>query len=305
MAHHKSIKQQIWQATRTANKTTRDVYRANASHYVEWARDNGITDVSRDSLQMYYNHLADRDLSEATRHNYMAPLCRTAGISYDQIEHQKRTQELTRSRSDMANMQGYNEERSGRFERLVGGQSHIGIRRAELADLRGRNLREDESGYLCVEVEHGKGGKHHLQRLLPEDREHVIELFRGVGRDERVFTDAEMNNKIDLHAKRSEHARRTYDYYEQRLEREPGYAKQLREEIIERYFAEHPKQKRLPKELRYQVVAQSPYRCRGSVKQQAIEHGRPTEYDRLAVIATSVFSLSHWRSNVAIKNYLT
>lgn len=41
----------------------------------------------------------------------------------------------------------------------------VGIRRAEYAALRGSVLVYDESGYLCVLIRKGKGGKRQLQRI--------------------------------------------------------------------------------------------------------------------------------------------
>lgn len=46
------------------------------------------------------------------------------------------------------------------------------------------------------------------------------------------------------------------------------------------------------------------YKLRGANSQLARRLGRPTEYDRLAVLATSVFHLSHWRCDVTVSNYL-
>lgn len=301
-----NLKSKIWQATRDIkHKKTRDALRQRCRGYIAWARENQIHDFSKEHVQQYYNHEKKHGkLAETTLHNYTKALCHVGGYSFSEIEHEKRIQKLTRSRSDDKNMQGYAEERSGRFKRLVEAQRCIGIRRDELARLKGRNLRTDESGHLCVEVERGKGGKYHLQRLLPEDEKTVKELFRGIGENENVFSAAEINNKIDLHAKRAEHARRTYDYFAKRIENEQGYASELRKEVVRRWHEAHPKEN-LPRDLYYQLTRSTPYKLRGRIKEQAIEHDRPTEFNRLAVIATSVFSLSHWRSNVAIKHYLT
>jgi urocanate hydratase len=37
---------------------------------------------------------------------------------------------------------------------------------------------------------------------------------------------------------------------------------------------------------------------------KAIREGRPLRYNRLAVMACSIFKLSHWRTNVTVQNYL-
>ena len=47
-----------------------------------------------------------------------------------------------------------------------------------------------------------------------------------------------------------------------------------------------------------------PYKLRGENRQKAIEQGKETEYNRLALMMVSVFHLSHWRLDVTVTNYL-
>ena len=49
----------------------------------------------------------------------------------------------------------------------------IGIRRDEYKHLRKNDFVYDESGYLCVRVKQGKGGKYQEQRIAPEDVDFV------------------------------------------------------------------------------------------------------------------------------------
>ena len=49
---------------------------------------------------------------------------------------------------------------------------------------------------------------------------------------------------------------------------------------------------------------QGTYRIRGANRERAEKLGLPIEYNRLAVMAVSVFHLSHWRTNVTVANYL-
>ena len=46
------------------------------------------------------------------------------------------------------------------------------------------------------------------------------------------------------------------------------------------------------------------YKVRGKNRINAEKNGLPAVYDRLAVIAVSVFHLSHWRCDVTVDNYL-
>jgi hypothetical protein len=61
------------------------------------------------------------------------------------------------------------------------------------------------------------------------------------------------------------------------------------------------------RELEYRFRKQmedGTYYLRGANRQAAIERGRPVEYDRLGLLAVSVFSLSHWRLDVVSKFYI-
>lgn len=46
------------------------------------------------------------------------------------------------------------------------------------------------------------------------------------------------------------------------------------------------------------------YKLRGGNLQKAISEGKPTEYNRLALMAVSVLHLSHWRLDVTVTNYM-
>ena len=174
--------------------------------------------------------------------------------------------------------------------------------------LRCNNFVVDESGYPCVEVEKGKGGKYQLQRIMPDDVEFVQSYFPEDAEDRFVFTKAEMDNKIDLHAIRADVAKRAYQYYLDRLQNDPSYRIQLTAEVEKRwelYRGVPPKnaKKKFDWEWRGERV-QGEYKIRGKNRARAEKNGLPVVYDRLAVMAVSVFHLSHWRCDVTIDNYL-
>ena len=222
----------------------------------------------------------------------------------NEIEKPKRTAgKIVRSRNQEANKQGKIEATETRYNRLICLQKAVGIRRAELSRLIGTDLTEDESGYLCVNVSRGKGGKRQLQRILPEDEKSVIEIFRGVNPDQKLFSADEMNNKIDLHGIRREQAQRAYKYYCDRLKNEPGYKYQCRKELAARYKEFHDAGAS-NKRFLHDIMNEEPYKLRGENRQKAIEQGKETEYNRLALMMVSVFHLSHWRLDVTVTNYL-
>ena len=285
---------------------TYKTYRNACEKMLTWAKEYKMGLVfNQKGIQAFEQYLEhDRGLSASTIHTYVAACCQVAGISQELIKEPSRTaRTITRSHNDDKNMQGHEQASSGRFDRSVKFERAVGIRRDELRRLRGWNLCRDESGYLCVEVEKGKGGKYQLQRILPQDEERVISTFKEVREDERVFTRAELNNKIDYHGMRAEHAREAYQYYKDRLDQEPEYREQLRKELVRRWRVSNDR-KHSAREFLKEVYNDTKYRCRGENKERLEELERPTEYDRTALLAVSVFHLSHWRNDVTVKNYM-
>lgn len=267
-------------------------------------RPDQLQGKEKELLQGYEKQLEKTGYSPATIHRRLAAPCKATGINMNEIEKPKRTAgKIIRSRNQDANRQGKIEATEARYNRLICLQKAVGIRRAELSRLTGTDLTEDESGYLCVNVSRGKGGKRQLQRLLPEDEKSVIEIFRGVNPDQKLFSSDEMNNKIDLHGIRREQAQRAYKYYYDRLKNEPGYKYQCRKELAARYKEFH-RPGDSNKRFLHDIMNEKPYKLRGENRQKAIEQGKETECNRLALMMVSVFHLSHWRLDVTVTNYL-
>lgn len=249
----------------------------------------------QEHIQDYADWLTKQGKSASTIHTYLAGVCRVYEVSLTDISKPKRVvSENIRSRGvkDVDNRKDTAREVS---PRLYDFASTVGIRRAEYARLRGNDLIYDESGYLCVRVRRGKGGKYQEQRILPGDEMLVRSYFDGS--EKLIFTRAELTNKIDLHHLRAVQAQRAYRYYSELLRRNPEYRAQLEAEIKTRWRKYN---KRRWKQHEFEGV----YKLRGSNRELAQRLGRPVEYDRLAIMATSVFHLSHWRCDVTVSNYL-
>ena len=293
----------------TDNQTI-TAYKKDCKLFAAYCKEQGekrpdqLQGKEKELLQGYEKQLEASGYSPATIHRRLAAPCKATNISMSEIEKPKRTSgKITRSRNEKANRQGKREIEDERYSRLVTFQRAVGIRRAELSRLTGADLVIDEKGYLCVYVERGKGGKTQLQRILPEDEKVVLEMFQSVNPDQKLFSLEEMNNKIDLHGIRRKHARKAYEYYADRLKNEPGYKYQCRQELMARYNERHK-----PGASRQRFIAditnEQPYKLRGENRQKAIELGKKTEYNRLALMMVSVLHLSHWRLDVTVTNYL-
>lgn len=293
----------------TDNQTV-TAYKKDCKLFAVFCKEQGVKRPDqlqgreKELLQAYEKELEAAGYSAATIHRRLAAPCKATNISMSEIEKPKRTSgKITRSRNEKANRQGKREIEDERYSRLVTFQRAVGIRRAELARLTATDLTTDESGYLCVYVAKGKGGKRQLQRILPEDEGTVLEIFQAADPEQKLFSPEEMNNKIDLHGIRREHAQRAYKYYADRLKNEPGYKYELRKELAARYREFH-RPGDSNKRFLHDIMNEEPYGLRGENRQKAIEQGKETEYNRLALMAVSVLHLSHWRLDVTVTNYL-
>lgn len=277
--------------------------------FTAWAkaepeRPKHLADVTVSVLQQYADDLrADpRDYTASTIHSKLSPICVAAGINMNEVRKPKRrSNTIVRGRNPEANAQGKREVQEPRFARLTALQGAVGIRRAELKHLTGK----DWDG-TYVTVERGKNGKRQRQYVLPEDRQIVNQIFANVKPDQRVFSDAEMTNKIDLHGMRAEHARKCYQYY---LEHTKGRRARgrLRADLLTAWDEGHPgepKDSQRRKAFAATLYDNSPYCLRGSNRAKAIKNGLPVEYNRLCLMAVSVRHLAHWRLGVTVTNYL-
>ncbi len=320
------------------NNATAQSYRRSIDHFCSWLKESYNINNSRQLekaggskkfLQEYEQKLEKDGKSSNTIHLYISPVAKGLGIHAEEIQKpQRRAIDISRSRGDeKVNSQGKKELLDPRYSRLVEFAKATGLRRAEIAQLKVACVKRDESGCLCVEVVHGKGGKPQLQRILPDDTESFVKIInnardavRGTGRlmsMTPLFSRAEMANKIDLHAIRADHARRAYDYYLDRCKTPEGKTK-LRDELVARWNACHGGEDRImtTKSGEYEGVsikaknyvkafsATGHYTVRGDNRVKCLRQGRPIAYERTALLAVSVFELSHWRNDVTVKDYM-
>lgn len=296
------------------------IYKHDIKVFADYARQHGVKDAEsfesgnkRGLIQSYADLLFEQGKSPSTIHRYIAPVCKGAGINMADIEKPKRTiDRITRSRSDTANKQGDIEQSEDRFKRLVDFQTAVGLRRAELGRLKPEDIIQTRDGRVYVHVARGKGGKEQYQAVLPNNIDIVIKT-RDTATGERLFTRKEMNNKIDLHSLRADNAKKAYQYYANKLKESPGLRNQYAH-MLQRYFYDMNARLREASPRQYNArfaafkrdMYQSGgiYKIRGASVDIAREKGLPVEYDRMALMMTSVFHLSHWRNDVTVINYM-
>lgn len=295
------------------NDATRKTYESNFENYVDFCRAKFNAKSKEDCslhLQDYVDFLKIQGKSASTIHTYIAPACTYYGIPMNDIDKparkvsenirsRKRPDKYTRSDQQFDN---------DKYSLVVNFQAKVGIRRNELKQLRLNNFKQDESGYWCVEVLRGKGGKYQLQRILPEDVEFIRSYFTTTDSSEKLFKESDFSKNMDYHRLRALQAQRAYWFYYKQLHTgdpkvDAANAYRMRGELIKRWnkynIDTHTgKPRHFPFEDTKGV-----YKLRGDNRRKALADGLPVEYDRLAVYMVSVFNLSHWRLET-LTNYL-
>ena len=305
------------------NNKTGSSYKKHLKNFARWAKSQGYRrpeQITKEVIQEYEQHLeaSPKQYSPATIHSYLSPVCTAADVNMSEIRKPKRTSGsiIRGRRKDLdgqevsRNQQGDRQERNPKYARLVALQRAIGIRRSELARLKGADLVERGSS-LYVRVCKGKGGKEQMQYILPQDRQIVREIFAGVAPDQKIFSKAEMSNVINLHGMRAQHGRDCYQHYLRLITTKHGAADSLRQTILKRWEAGHERlhasDQKAWERQRERFVADCddrPYKLRGENLAKAQALGLPEEYNRLSLMCVSVFHLSHWRLDVTVTNYV-
>lgn len=274
------------------------MYKDRAVKFGEWCKTEYRCKTPEECLphlQDYTDWLVAQGKTPNTIHTYLAGVCRWFEIPLDSINKPKRViAHNIRSRGKKA-VDNRSDSQREASPRLYDFALAVGIRRDEYKQLRKNDFVYDESGYPCVRVRRGKGGKYQEQRIAPKDVGFVRSFFDGS--EGRIFSDEEMKNKIDLHHLRALRAQRAYHDYLARLKSDPDYRAQLTEEVRRRWV-------RLCSKRWDPNCVEGNYCIRGNSRRLALDHGLPVKYDRLAVMAVSIFHLSHWRCDVTVANYL-
>lgn len=282
---------------------TREQYMVNIEKFSDFCKaEYGCRTVAdcEKYVQEYEKHLEERGLKPDTIHTYLAPVCRVYHMNMSKINKPLRIgADATRSRGTKA-VDERSDAKDSCSPRLSAFADEVYIRRAEYGELRGRNFKQDESGYWCVEVECGKGGKYQLQRIAPDKVEFIRSYFEKVGHDEFIFKKSELVNKIDLHAKRAAGAKMDYFRYLKMFEEDPTTREQVYKEIVKRWRKYNKKN---PTPPTWEEVNE-PYFLRGKNKEAAIVKGYAFKMERLALLAVSVFHLSHWRVDDTVTSYV-
>ena len=284
-------------------------YKKHAQEFGAWCKAHykcKTVDACKKHIQDYSDYLCASGKSASTVHTYLAGVCRVMDVPLETIQKPLRvTADNTRSRG-MKAVDSRSDSGREASPRLYDFASIVGIRRNEYLHLGPDDLAWDDFGNPCVLVRKGKGGKRQLQRILPEELPAIKAVFDNPADANHLFSKTEMSNKIDLHHLRALRAQQMYKYYLNRIQNEKGYREQLVAEVKHVWEQDDDARKengyRVKRWSDMKVTGQ--YILRGNNRKLAKKHGLPVAYDRLALLAVSIFHLSHWRHDVTVANYL-
>lgn len=295
------------------NDATRKTYESNFEKYVDFCRMKYNVKTKEECslhLQDYVEFLEIQGKSASTIHTYIAPVCAYFEMPMGEIKKPKRkVSENIRSRKRPNKYKRSDQNfENDKYSLVANFQAKVGIRRNELKRLRLNNFVQDESGYWCVEVLRGKGGKYQLQRIIPEDVEFISSYFKTPESNEKLFKESDFSKNADYHRLRQLQSQRAYWFYYKQLHTgdpkvDAANAYRMRGELMKRWN-KYNIDKRTGKPRYFPISdTKGVYKLRGDNRKKALADGLPVEYDRLAIQMMSVFHLSHWRLET-LTNYL-
>ncbi len=195
--------------------TTRKVYQQHVLAFINWARTNhGITrlawlDERADDLVIQYlteHVVADRSAytlqtERAALRLFFGNWSLAAAVS---LPTRTRTT-ITRSRGPAGHDQHF---QPAHWRAHIRFAQACGLRRAELRDLRVRDVYTSSDSTLFVHVKNGKGGKAREVPVLKGHEEEVLAVVQGRAPHEKVFD--HIPNHMDVHSYRRDSAQRRY-----------------------------------------------------------------------------------------------
>ena len=279
---------------------SKEVYRQQIQQFLKYREKQGFAKNVRiekavEQARGYIEHLRQCGRSENSINTTISALAKGLNVEQGMIGHADRSALSTRGREK----EGY---RNATNERICHFAEMVGIRASEYEKLSGRHLLERD-GRLWVIVERGKGGKYQEQLISREHEQEVRTYFAGKDADERLFSREEINSSkhCNLHGLRRENAQRAYKEYVREFQNPE--ARERAKDALEAMFKRNPaKAGRFKREMMERPYIVRKAELREELRENGIsEDGR---LDRLAVMATAVFNLSHYREGVVVLNYL-
>ena len=252
-------------------------YMQHANYFARWIEKNHPECRTLEAARPYVNdwirERINQGMSAYTIKLETAALAKVYGCSTkDFIQTPERIRsKIVRSRGEKARDAHFSAEKNAEIITFC---RCTGLRRHELAKLRGNQLIRNDDGTYSLSVISGKGGRDRIAPVIgtPEEIKTVVARMEAAGSD-KVWP--KIHNAMDVHSFRAEYAMRIYQKYARPIE------------TIRRQRMQDPDH--------HGGTVSAVYICRGDFA------GR--EYDRAALLEASR-ALGHNRVNVVAEHYL-
>lgn len=283
------------------NVTRSNYYRILKAYILQCKKKHNIqslTDAAKlEYVQEYADWLVDsKKLSPFSIHTYISGITSVLGRIDSRIKLASVNKPLRLCGCISRGRHISEMEENPKHEKLIRFCKCVGIRRAEMARVRGRDFRLLDDGTGEIFIYRSKGGKYQRQRVL-QDVSFVKSFFDAVGPDEKVFKSSELSSRLNIHKYRAISAQNAYKIILAKLKAEPEFEEVLKREIIDYWY--QFKKTPFPEKLLHGT-----YTVRKSVRSMAIKNNLPIHFLRIAAIWVSMQKLSHMRISVAVENYL-
>ena len=173
----------------------------------------------------------------------------------------------------------------------------IGLRRNELARLQCSDIHfisEERAEVYTI----GKGGKHNVNIVSGREKVSALKMMvqEAESQYNRYLLDkTDLNNDADLHHERAECAKDVYSSVLKDMEENPAKREYYKSQI-QQIFKQNGKTLHENLDI--------PYRCRGQNRKKLEKLGKPTVFDRVAVLYVSCAATNHFRSDTTVQHYL-
>ena len=205
---------------------TYHTYKKHLGYFLDWCIENHGPDGTPKSIEecktfapAWIESMIARGLSVSTVTMCASALvklyqCSREALGIDSIIGEQHRADIKRSRGAAVRDRNFNENLSHNKE-LADFCRCTGLRRAELGQIRGTDLiQENGTCYLAV-TRNTKGGRHRISEIVGSDDEikNVVELCKAAGAN-KIFP--KPNTNADIHSYRAEYAMRVYKKYARR-----------------------------------------------------------------------------------------
>lgn len=186
-------------------------YLAQCNHFADWLTDRGIKDSDEGFIVIpeYGKYLENQGKSAWTIYTAMSGIAKAYGVSTKSLGYQPPKRErvaIKRSRYSAIRDKHFSSKNN---ELLIDFGTCTGLRRHELAGLKGNQIAIKVDGTYCLRKIKGKGGKIRDVDIIgsPKEVENIIKAMKSA-KDGKVF--AHIHSAFDQHYYRSIYAARAY-----------------------------------------------------------------------------------------------